>query len=160
MSKKHAEHLAKVFQPHPSESEPVEEALIQLLETPYQLEPPINRLKKKGGRLVFPTITCLLMADSSYYPLLLTLTNCSLCSVPYRRVQISDHRTLRVLSLCPITTVLYIKFGFETEVRFFLAFSCMKTIRVWSAFLKEESSDFFTYIFLFYNLLKILKESN
>jgi hypothetical protein len=30
------EHLAKVFQPHPSENEP-EEALTQLLETPYQL---------------------------------------------------------------------------------------------------------------------------
>jgi hypothetical protein len=39
-----AERLAKVFQPHPSENEP-EEALTQLLETPYQLEPPINRLK-------------------------------------------------------------------------------------------------------------------
>jgi hypothetical protein len=42
-----AEHLAKVFQPHPSENEPEEEeALIQLLETPYQLEPPISRLKR------------------------------------------------------------------------------------------------------------------
>jgi hypothetical protein len=40
-----AEHLAKVFQPHPSENEP-EEALAQLFETPYQLEPPINRLKR------------------------------------------------------------------------------------------------------------------
>jgi hypothetical protein len=31
-----AEHLANVFQPHPSENEPeVEEALIQLLKTPY-----------------------------------------------------------------------------------------------------------------------------
>jgi hypothetical protein len=36
-----AEHLARVFQPHPSENEPeVEEALTQFLETPYQLEPP------------------------------------------------------------------------------------------------------------------------
>jgi hypothetical protein len=35
-----AEHLANVFQPHPSESQPEgEEALTQLLETPYQLEP-------------------------------------------------------------------------------------------------------------------------
>jgi hypothetical protein len=35
-----AEHLANVFQQHPSENEPEEEdALIQLLETPYQLEP-------------------------------------------------------------------------------------------------------------------------
>jgi hypothetical protein len=42
-----AEHLAKVFQTHPSENEPEEEeALIQLLKTPYQLKPPINCLKK------------------------------------------------------------------------------------------------------------------
>jgi hypothetical protein len=42
-----AEHLAKVFQQHPSENEPEEEgALIKLLETSYQLEPPINRLKR------------------------------------------------------------------------------------------------------------------
>jgi hypothetical protein len=39
------EHLAKVFQPHPSGNEP-EEALTQLLEIPYQLEPPINRFKR------------------------------------------------------------------------------------------------------------------
>jgi hypothetical protein len=37
-------HLANVFQ-HPSENKP-EKTLIQLLETPYQLEPPINRLKR------------------------------------------------------------------------------------------------------------------
>jgi hypothetical protein len=42
-----AEHLENVFQPHPSENEPdEEEALIQLLENPYQLEPPINCLKR------------------------------------------------------------------------------------------------------------------
>jgi hypothetical protein len=42
-----AKHLGKVFQPHPSDNQPQEEeALTQLLETPYQLEPPINRLKK------------------------------------------------------------------------------------------------------------------
>jgi hypothetical protein len=42
-----AELLAKGFHPHPSENEPLEEeALVQLLETPYQLEPPINRLKR------------------------------------------------------------------------------------------------------------------
>jgi hypothetical protein len=42
-----AEHLANVFQPHPSENEPEEEeALMQLLETPYQFEPPINRQKE------------------------------------------------------------------------------------------------------------------
>jgi hypothetical protein len=41
-----AEHLANVFQPHPSENEPEEEeALIQLLETPYQLQTPISRLR-------------------------------------------------------------------------------------------------------------------
>jgi hypothetical protein len=42
------EHLAEVYQPHPSENEPQEEeALTQLLETTYQLEPPIiNRLKR------------------------------------------------------------------------------------------------------------------
>jgi hypothetical protein len=40
-----AEHLANVFQPHPSENSPVEEeALIHYLETPYQLDPPLNRL--------------------------------------------------------------------------------------------------------------------
>jgi hypothetical protein len=42
-----ARHLAKVFQPHPSENEPEEEkALIQLRETSYQLEPLVNRLKR------------------------------------------------------------------------------------------------------------------
>jgi Ser/Thr protein kinase RdoA (MazF antagonist) len=42
-----AEHLVKVFYPYPSENEPEEEeALTHLLETPYQLEPPINRLKR------------------------------------------------------------------------------------------------------------------
>jgi hypothetical protein len=39
--------LADVFQPPPSEDEPEEEiALIQLLESPYQLEPPIKRFKR------------------------------------------------------------------------------------------------------------------
>jgi hypothetical protein len=42
-----AEHLANVSQPHPSENQPeVEETLMQLLETPYQLQPPINRPKR------------------------------------------------------------------------------------------------------------------
>jgi hypothetical protein len=36
----------KSFQPHPSENEPEEESFIQLLETPCQLEPSINRLKR------------------------------------------------------------------------------------------------------------------
>jgi hypothetical protein len=49
IEKAHAfvKHLANVYQPHPSESEPEEEAaLTRLLETIYQLEPPINRLKR------------------------------------------------------------------------------------------------------------------
>jgi hypothetical protein len=38
--------LTDVSQPHPSENEPeVEEALIQLVESSYQIEPPIKRLK-------------------------------------------------------------------------------------------------------------------
>jgi hypothetical protein len=49
MSKKthtFAEHLAEVFQPHPSENEPEEETLAQLLGNLYQLEPTINHLKR------------------------------------------------------------------------------------------------------------------
>jgi hypothetical protein len=38
-----ADHLANVFQPHRSENSPVE-ALVYYLETPYQLDPPLNRL--------------------------------------------------------------------------------------------------------------------
>jgi hypothetical protein len=42
-----AEHLAKARQLHPSEKDrAAEAALIELLGTPYQLEPPINRLKR------------------------------------------------------------------------------------------------------------------
>jgi hypothetical protein len=41
-----AKHLADNFHPHPSENDPEEEeALTQLLEAPYQLEPPIKRFK-------------------------------------------------------------------------------------------------------------------
>jgi hypothetical protein len=40
------EHLIKVFHPHPSENKSEEEALKQLMETPYQFEPEINRLKR------------------------------------------------------------------------------------------------------------------
>jgi hypothetical protein len=41
------EHLPKVFQPHPPENEPEEEeALIQLLETPFQFEPQISPSEK------------------------------------------------------------------------------------------------------------------
>jgi hypothetical protein len=42
-----AQHPAEVFQPHPSEIEQPERIVIfQLPGTPYQLEPPINRLKR------------------------------------------------------------------------------------------------------------------
>jgi hypothetical protein len=38
-----AKHLAEDFQPYPSKDEPKEEeALLQLVEVPYQLEPPIK----------------------------------------------------------------------------------------------------------------------
>jgi hypothetical protein len=47
-----AKHLAKVFQPHPSENEPQEEeALTHLLET-YQLKPPIKCLKRSDVQQV------------------------------------------------------------------------------------------------------------
>jgi hypothetical protein len=49
-----AEHLANVFQTHPSENEPEEEETrIHLLETPYQLEAPISRLKRAEVQEVF-----------------------------------------------------------------------------------------------------------
>jgi hypothetical protein len=52
-----AEHLANVFQPHPSENEPEEEdPLIQHLETTYQVEPPINRLKRAEVQEVINSI--------------------------------------------------------------------------------------------------------
>jgi hypothetical protein len=40
-----AKYLAQVFQPHPLENTPEEEDIIQLLETPYQPEPPIKHIK-------------------------------------------------------------------------------------------------------------------
>jgi hypothetical protein len=53
-----AKHLANVLQPHPSENEPEEqEALIQLLETAYQLEPPINSLKSIEDQEVINSLT-------------------------------------------------------------------------------------------------------
>jgi hypothetical protein len=59
VEKAHAfpEHFAKVSQPHPSGTEPEEEeALNQLLETPYQLEPPINCLKRAEVQEVINSI--------------------------------------------------------------------------------------------------------
>jgi hypothetical protein len=41
-----AKHLEQVFQPHPLKNTSEKEDIIQLLETPYQLEPPIKHLKK------------------------------------------------------------------------------------------------------------------
>jgi hypothetical protein len=53
-----AEHLANVFQAQPSENEPEEEARIQLLESPYQLKPSINHIKKlKFKKSLKPSIT-------------------------------------------------------------------------------------------------------
>jgi hypothetical protein len=41
------EHIAEVFQPHPSENKPEEEkAFIELLEAPYQLKQPTKDLKR------------------------------------------------------------------------------------------------------------------
>jgi hypothetical protein len=73
-----AEHLANVFQPHPSENKPKEEEeLIRLLETPYQLEPPINILKTAQDQEV---INSLNPKKSSGYGLLIgeILKNCLL----------------------------------------------------------------------------------
>jgi hypothetical protein len=40
-------HLASLFQPHPPESDSLsEDTLTSFLETPFQLEPPIQRLKR------------------------------------------------------------------------------------------------------------------
>jgi hypothetical protein len=48
------ENLAKFFQPHPSQNESEEEeALTHLLETPYQLKPPINCLTRADVQEVF-----------------------------------------------------------------------------------------------------------
>jgi hypothetical protein len=43
----HANHLASVFQPHPPEPDSLpEDTLTSFLETPFQLKPPIQRLKR------------------------------------------------------------------------------------------------------------------
>jgi hypothetical protein len=52
-----AEHLAKVFQPYPSENEPEEEEVhIQLLDTTYQLQSPINQFKRAEVQEVINSI--------------------------------------------------------------------------------------------------------
>jgi hypothetical protein len=48
-------HLARVFQPHPSENEK-EEALTHLLETPYQRESTINHLKRSAVQEVINSL--------------------------------------------------------------------------------------------------------
>jgi hypothetical protein len=52
-----ANHLMQVFQPHTSEHTPDErEELIQILENPCQLEPPINCLKRTEVQAVINSI--------------------------------------------------------------------------------------------------------
>jgi hypothetical protein len=52
-----AKHLVNVFQPHPPENEhQEEEALMQLLETPYQLKPTVNHLKRAGVQEVINSL--------------------------------------------------------------------------------------------------------
>jgi hypothetical protein len=63
-----ATHLANVFHPHPSENHPEKnKALTQLLETPYQLEPPINSIKHTEVQAI---ISSLNPKKSSGYDLL------------------------------------------------------------------------------------------
>jgi hypothetical protein len=52
------QYLAEVFQPHPSENEQEEEeTLTQLLETPYQLQPSINPLKRAEVQEVISSLS-------------------------------------------------------------------------------------------------------
>jgi hypothetical protein len=63
-----AKHLANLFQPQPSKHElDEEEALIQLLEAPYQLEPPVNRLKRAEVQEVIYSLN--LKKSSGYDPI-------------------------------------------------------------------------------------------
>jgi hypothetical protein len=63
-----AEHLANVFQLHPSVNESEEEeALMQLLEIPYQLKPPVNHLKRAEVQEVINSIN---LKKSSGYDLI------------------------------------------------------------------------------------------
>ena len=52
-----AEHLSRVFQPHPSENKSEDEVVqTQILETPYQLEPPSPRIKIAEKQRVIKTL--------------------------------------------------------------------------------------------------------
>jgi hypothetical protein len=67
-----AHHLASVFQPHPSNPNSTPEAnLTSLLETPFQLEPPVTRLKRSE---VHSTITNLPTNKSPGYDLITSRT--------------------------------------------------------------------------------------
>jgi hypothetical protein len=72
-----AEHLAKVLQLHPSENKPQEEeALAHLLDISYQLERPINRLKRSGVKEVIYSLKTMKTPD------------CDLINIPYTVIQL------------------------------------------------------------------------
>jgi hypothetical protein len=53
-----ANHLASVFQPHPSDSSSTPEATLKsLLETTFQLEPPVNRLKPSEVKAIITNLS-------------------------------------------------------------------------------------------------------
>jgi hypothetical protein len=50
-------HLASVFQPHPHEPDSLpEDTLTSFLETPFQLEPPIQRLKRSEMQAIIKNL--------------------------------------------------------------------------------------------------------
>jgi hypothetical protein len=52
-----ANHLASVFQPHPPESDSLpEDTLTLFLETPFHLEPPIQRLKRSEVQAIIKNL--------------------------------------------------------------------------------------------------------
>jgi hypothetical protein len=52
-----ANHLATVFQPHPPEPDSLpEDTLTSFLETPFQLEPPVHRLKRSEVQAIINTL--------------------------------------------------------------------------------------------------------
>jgi hypothetical protein len=62
-----ARHLAEVFQPHPVGNPQEEEAIIQFLETPYQLEQPVPPIRRTE---VHTTINSLHLHKSPGYDLI------------------------------------------------------------------------------------------